>query len=208
MDYPYLTCQEFEECVKRFVARYSSALEDGGTHVSLQTSRTRRQYLTLQRAVYAKRAVSTPVHSEEDIEDDDPTNPVFEHTSDGTRIEYHIVYSATWRVPVLYVRVVTNSGEVVLDSERVCDLVTEDAEIRRAMAAVPFGGALGVTDHPELGVPFLYLHPCHTADLLRAVAAPSAQGAGLKVGPDEYLAVWMSLSGAAVGLTLPSIGYC
>ncbi|KAJ2859765.1 hypothetical protein GGH94_005925 [Coemansia aciculifera] len=212
MDYPYLTCREFEECVERFVTRYRPALEDSGTRVEQQTSSAGRQYLVLQRAVYTKRAVSTPVHNVEDIEDDDPAGPAPEHAADddGARIEYHTVYSATWRVPVLYVRVVTSSGEVVLDGERVCDMVTEDAEMRRAMAAVPFGGALGVTDHPELGVPFLYLHPCHTADLLRAVVAPPAQQeeTGQSVGPDEYLAAWLSLSGAAVGLTLPSIGYC
>ncbi|KAJ2090069.1 hypothetical protein GGI09_006185, partial [Coemansia sp. S100] len=152
MDYPYLTCREFKECVERFVKRYRSALEDSGTRVEQQTSSTGRQYLVLQRAVYTKRAVSAPVHNEENIEDDDPAGPVPEHIADdGTRIEYHTVYSATWRVPVLYVRVVTSSGEVVLDGERVCDLVTEDVEMRRAMTAVPFGGALGVTDHPELG---------------------------------------------------------
>ncbi|KAJ2696642.1 hypothetical protein H4218_004464 [Coemansia sp. IMI 209128] len=205
MDYPYLTRKEFDVCVELFVARYGSALEDGGTQVEQQTSSTGRQYLVLQRAVYAKQAVSGPVH-EGDIEDDDPTSPVFERTSDGARIEYHAVYSATWRVPVLYVRVVTSTGEVILDGERVCDMVTEDSAVRAAMAAVPFGGALGVADHPELGAPFLYLHPCHTAKLLSAVAP--GQETGPRVGPGEYLAAWMSLSGAAVGLSLPSIGYC
>ncbi|KAJ2489585.1 E2-like conjugating enzyme atg10 [Coemansia sp. RSA 2050] len=206
MDYPYLTRKEFDVCVELFVARYRSALEDSGARVEQRTSSTGRQYLVLQRAVYSKQAVSGPVH-EEDIEDDDPTSPVFERIAGGAHIEYHTVYSTTWRVPVLYVRVVTSTGEVVLDGERVCDMVTEDSAIRLAMAAVPFGGALGVGDHPELGVPFMYLHPCHTAKLLSAVVAPDQEETGVSVGPDRYLAAWMSLSGAAVGLSLPSIGY-
>ncbi|KAJ2746816.1 E2-like conjugating enzyme atg10 [Coemansia sp. BCRC 34301] len=217
-EYPHLTRPEFDACVERFLARYSSSLSASGTCFEQRTSRAGRQYLVLRRAIYAESiAVGTvaesTVFSETDIEDDDPVvvSPAStqEGTSDGTYIEYHVVYSATWRVPVLYVRVVLSDGEVVLDGAQVCDMVTGDAQVRQAMTAVPFGGALGVADHPELNAPFLYLHPCHTADLLRAVV-PSSLGCNemdvISVGPDEYLAAWLSLSGPAVGLALPACG--
>ncbi|KAJ2448401.1 hypothetical protein GGF42_005121 [Coemansia sp. RSA 2424] len=209
-DYPYLTRQEFDICVERFLARYSSALSGSGARAEKRTSSAGRQYLVLQRAIHAKRGAVKAAAFDigVDIEDDDPaaTSPVYEHENAGhdMRIEYHAVYSATWRVPVLYVRVVAGNGEVVLDGEKVCDMVTDDAQVRQAMAAVPFGGALSVVDHPELGVPFLYLHPCHTAELLRAIAPTGCRDTDvIHVGPDEYLAAWLSLSGPAVGLALP-----
>ncbi|KAJ2909028.1 E2-like conjugating enzyme atg10 [Coemansia aciculifera] len=211
-DYPYLTRQEFRTCVDRFLAQYSAALSSSGIRANKQTSiaGSGREYLVLQQAVEhstVAEAVAESLDIEVDIEDDDPSAPTarcsdtLSSSEQSRSIEYHAVYSASWRVPVLYVRMVSSTGEVTLDGKQLCDLVTSDSKVREAMAVVPFGGALGVVDHPELGVPFLYLHPCHTAELLRTV-----RGNGMIcVGFDEYLAAWLSLSGSAVGLTLPTI---
>ncbi|KAJ1813444.1 hypothetical protein LPJ75_003188 [Coemansia sp. RSA 2598] len=80
-------------------------------------------------------------------------------------------------------------------------LLISDQRVRQAVDAVDFGGALGMQDHPELGTPYMYVHPCHTATLLRTVAL----GDDVSVGCREYLAAWISLVGAAAGLALPAV---
>ncbi|KAJ1948514.1 hypothetical protein EC988_005144 [Linderina pennispora] len=114
------------------------------------------------------------------------------------RAEYHAVFSRTWQVPVLYLRVF-DGDEHVMDVEKAKRLLVRDAGLRASMDAVGFGGALGIQDHPLLNVPFLYLHPCHTATLLRSVAAAEH---GIVVGTSAYMAAWLSLTGQAAGVVL------
>jgi len=47
--------------------------------------------------------------------------------------------------------------------------------------------------HPSLQVPFLHLHPCGTADLLRNLVPANAS-------PEQYLEIWLQ---AVLSLVLP-----
>ncbi|KAJ2778333.1 E2-like conjugating enzyme atg10 [Coemansia javaensis] len=225
-EFPYLTADEFTECIGRFAARYSAVLQ-----VDIAGGR-QQQYLRIRRPLLALGAVAAEEGAEsveaegegEGLwEDCDPARSAPPPQTDGGgqseigRVEYHVVYSRTWRVPVVYVRVHTGRGgsaAVELDAGRAAELLVADGAVRGAMAAVEFGGALGLQDHPELGTPFLYLHPCHTATLLRAVTAAPAAGGGnsdggarenaVAVGAGDYVAALLSLVGPAVGLALPA----
>ncbi|KAJ2303690.1 E2-like conjugating enzyme atg10 [Coemansia sp. RSA 2706] len=214
-EFPYLTRDEFAQSIEHFVHQYAGVLAGGhATSVEIRPGHGSRQYLRICKPLFSActdhAAEDSDAASVGDLEDPDPVQPEPARTVDQGQVEYHIVHLASWRVPVLYVRVhvrgVDGSMETVMDAGRVADALVADRAVRGAMAAVEFGGALGIQDHPELGEPFMYLHPCHTATLLRAVVAPAGgQPSGVHIGQHNFIAAWLSLVGTAVGLTLPSI---
>lgn len=53
-------------------------------------------------------------------------------------------------------------------------------------------------DHPSTGLPVYFVHPCHTADAMRA----SFEGSEVK--PLEYMMLWFGIIGTSVGITLPT----
>ena len=69
--------------------------------------------------------------------------------------------------------------------------VTGDASPRRGS-----DGADGSQYHPIDDIPFVFIHPCRTADALREV------GTDLDVDLDSYLLLWLGLVGGRVGLSL------
>ncbi|KAI9012073.1 autophagocytosis associated protein [Phycomyces nitens] len=103
-------------------------------------------------------------------------------------VEHHIVYSATYRVPVLYF-VGYHADGAPLSFEEVYDwVVPECYRDSLRLAHTSTQGSLTQTDHPHLGVPAWFLHPCDTSSLMAAV------GAG-QLEPTRYLVSWLSLMG-------------
>ncbi|KAJ2161134.1 hypothetical protein GGF46_001724 [Coemansia sp. RSA 552] len=209
-DFPFLTRDEFEHCIERFRAQYTTA--NSRLDIGTASGSFGRQYLTigqtLAQAACAERSIDIDIDEVGgSLEDPDPLEQHRQRDghsfrAQGLVVEYHVVFSRSWRVPVVYVRVLNEAQETVLDVGRVYDLlVGGDPVMREAMQSVEFGGALGIQDHPELGTPYLYLHPCHTATLLRAVAAAP----DVEIDSRNYLSAFLSLVGPAVGLTLPAI---
>ncbi|KAJ2657993.1 E2-like conjugating enzyme atg10 [Coemansia sp. RSA 1200] len=233
-EYPFLTYEEFTRCIRLFEDRFGAAIRaDGSSNISIVQGRgSRAQYLQITKRLYKRDGEKRSIEEElgdsnsdveelaMSLEDPDPTRPTNHDTSTATAddmlpiesgwVDYHVAYSAGWRVPVLYLQVFVRSNDgtgqsahATMDPTAISDaLLVDDKDVRDSLAAVEFGGALGIQDHPVLGQPFTYLHPCHTATLLRTVGASFAKDA---VGAAEYVAAWLSLVGPAVGLTLPSI---
>ncbi|KAJ2501445.1 hypothetical protein GGI11_007795, partial [Coemansia sp. RSA 2049] len=233
-DYPFLTYEEFTRCIRLFKERFGAAIRaDGSSSISIVQGRgSRAQYLQITRRLYKRDGEKYSIEEElggsssssdaeelaMSLEDPDPTRSANYDASTDTAddmlsvdngwVDYHVAYSAGWRVPVLYIQVFVRSNDgagqnvhAIMDPTAILDVLSvDDKDVRESLAAVEFGGALGIQDHPVLGQPFVYLHPCHTATLLRTVGASFAKG---DVGAAEYVAAWLSLVGPAVGLTLP-----
>ncbi|KAJ2767330.1 E2-like conjugating enzyme atg10 [Coemansia nantahalensis] len=219
-EFPFLTVDEFAACAGHFVSRYGAVLDTA--YVAPAAPLPRRQpYLRIRCALLGGPSSSLENDCEDPaggwdaqcLEDADPAldaePPASVRRAEIGEVDYHIVYSPTWRVPVVYLRVqdARSAPETVMDVGRAAGMLAVDRAVRGAMADVEFGGALGIQDHPVLGVPFLYLHPCHTATLLRAVVAPPADGhaSGVSIGTANYMAALLSLVGPAVGLALPAV---
>ncbi|KAJ1646863.1 hypothetical protein J3B02_000495 [Coemansia erecta] len=212
-DFPYLTRQEFVQCISGFMDKYAEAMAATGRYTvrivnQNATTPGKRTFLEIQTLLYNKTQANpreqhslSDLEQDQDIEDADPLHPPGPRPPPSIigEVQYHVIYSPTWRVPTLYLRV-TQGPSVITDMDGIRRLLIGDWEVRQAVDAVEFGGALGVQEHPELGVPFVFVHPCHTATMLRAVV----QGE-VRVEWREYLAAWMSMVGGAVGLTLPTV---
>ncbi|KAJ2451775.1 hypothetical protein EV183_003370 [Coemansia sp. RSA 2336] len=196
-DFPFLTHAEFLRCIDQFEEQFGSLVE-----IRRDTCR-QQQFLRIYKTLLLPSDPSSgdeEIDEIEGVEDPDPIEALADDVPGVAKaahgqVEYHVVYSASWRVPVLYMRVVlSDQSQVVLDIKQATKLLVADQQVRGAIEAVEFGGALGIQDHPVLNEPFLYLHPCHTATLLRAVGVP--------IDATNYMSAWLSLTGSAVGLTL------
>ncbi|KAJ1881322.1 hypothetical protein LPJ57_001681 [Coemansia sp. RSA 486] len=218
-EYPYLTRQEFDRCINGFMEKYADALaaSDRYTARTVSGSGSSRKYLEIQSSLHSTaqtdQSESTNniegLEDHQDLEDTDPLYAVSHpqsterniSTTPIAQVQYHIMYSSTWRVPMMYMRVTAGSTGVVTSMDAIRQMLVCDQQVRQAVEAVEYGGALSIQDHPELGVPYMYVHPCHTATLLRTVAL----GADVSIGCSEYIAAWVSLIGAAIGLALPAV---
>lgn len=103
-----------------------------------------------------------------------------------TRWEYHVLYSASYQVPLLYFNAWHLNGQLlsldeVLEAVHLC---------HKSSVLQNKWSALTQQEHPYLRRPFYFLHPCKSNDL-----------------PDfntgSFLLTWLSSVGPVVGLHLP-----
>jgi ubiquitin-like-conjugating enzyme ATG10 len=66
-----------------------------------------------------------------------------------------------------------------------------------ASQAVGIIGGLTLVDHPEIGKPVFFIHPCRTQEAVRDVLGPK------HVDGLEWLMIWFGVIGTAVGLSVP-----
>ena len=71
--------------------------------------------------------------------------------NDFVNFEYHIAYSTSYCVPVLYFRACYNDGKFVR-----LDKTLDSNEVTQA-------------EHPVLGTPFFFIHPCETKSMLKVL---------------------------------------
>ncbi|NWI89851.1 ATG10 enzyme, partial [Pitta sordida] len=111
------------------------------------------------------------------------------------RYEYHVLYSSSYQVPVLYFRACFLDGRPLTLDEiwRSVHACFQDRLQQRPWDTIT------QQEHPVLGQPFFVLHPCRTQEFISAVRS----------GPRghhrhrNYITLWLSTVGPVVGLNLP-----
>ncbi|KAL9695633.1 hypothetical protein quinque_014918 [Culex quinquefasciatus] len=105
---------------------------------------------------------------EVELDEDPSAAQVDTVTTDLYRFEYHVVYSISYQVPVLYFNVFKRNPAAARGSlVGFTELAGESREQLRQ--------TLTQMEHPALFKPFLGLHPCKTANVLGAL--PDSQNA-------------------------------
>ncbi|KAJ3595206.1 hypothetical protein NHX12_004510 [Muraenolepis orangiensis] len=97
--------------------------------------------------------------------------------------EYHILFSCSYGMPVLYFTVFDLEGRSVC-LEQVWDLVHPN--YRKRLQQSPWS-TITQQEHPMLGRPFFVLHPCKTEEFMKV----------------NHLVTWLSVVAPLVGLDLP-----
>lgn len=102
--------------------------------------------------------------------------------------EYHVLYSHSYSVPILYFNAWTNDGRLLSleDMWRRVHANFQDSLQENRWSV------LTQQEHPVLRRPFYLLHPCHTAHLLGCFQGKSP----------NIVITWLSTVGPVVGLTL------
>jgi ubiquitin-like-conjugating enzyme ATG10 len=93
-------------------------------------------------------------------EDGEPYSVEVKRVKDPLIWEYHIVYSPSYSVPVLYFNLYDKSGKRLGHEETLNYLKLESEQMKNINTIV------SQVEHPLLRVPYYYLHPCHTSELL------------------------------------------
>ncbi|XP_071657853.1 ubiquitin-like-conjugating enzyme ATG10 isoform X3 [Patagioenas fasciata] len=133
------------------------------------------------------------LHVEESLDDSQVAGVCA--TEEVVRYEYHVLYSSSYQVPVLYFRACFLDGRpLTLD------------EIWRSVHACyqahllegPWD-TITQQEHPLLGQPFFVLHPCRTNEFMSSVLT----GTRTQNRHTNYIILWLSTVGPVVGLNLP-----
>ncbi|CAH0493256.1 unnamed protein product [Peronospora farinosa] len=112
-------------------------------------------------------------------------------------LEFHIVYHTIYQTPVLYFRVSAVDG-LPLPSE----IVTHEVKFPGSNGRSTF---VAMEEHPILGKPFSFLHPCETAAAMQLLQAQIQTNDSTKtlseVKVPRYLASWLSLVQPLTGIS-------
>ncbi|XP_007941665.1 ubiquitin-like-conjugating enzyme ATG10 [Orycteropus afer afer] len=118
-----------------------------------------------------------------------------EATSKVIKYEYHVLYSCSYQVPVLYFRASFLDGRP-LTLKDIWEGVHECYKSRLLQG--PWD-TISQQEHPILGQPFFVLHPCKTSEFMLPVVKNSE-----KINRNiNYITSWLSVIGPVVGLNLP-----
>ncbi|XP_073090601.1 ubiquitin-like-conjugating enzyme ATG10 isoform X2 [Manis javanica] len=116
----------------------------------------------------------------------------------GTEVikyEYHVLYSYSYQVPVLYFRASFLDGRP-LTLKNIWEGVHECYKTRLLQG--PWD-TITQQEHPVLGQPFFVLHPCKTDEFMTPMLKNSQ-----KINRRfNYITSWLSIVGPVVGLNLP-----
>ncbi|XP_032752943.1 ubiquitin-like-conjugating enzyme ATG10 [Rattus rattus] len=127
------------------------------------------------------------------VDDSEALGPVA--AAEVIRQEYHVLYSCSYQVPVLYFRASFLDGRP-LALEDIWEGVHECYKPRLLQG--PWD-TITQQEHPILGQPFFVLHPCKTNEFMTAVLKNSQ-----KINRNvNYITSWLSIVGPVVGLNLP-----
>ncbi|XP_065069093.1 ubiquitin-like-conjugating enzyme ATG10 [Rhopilema esculentum] len=115
-------------------------------------------------------------------------------SGDGREVMYmyHIIYNASYSVPVLYFTAMTKDGKSLELDEiwgQVPDVYGD--------ALVDKWSFLTQTEHPLLGYPVFHIHPCNTAKMMGNLLPVD-----IHTSKHRYVPLWLSAVGPLVGLHL------
>ncbi|GAV76526.1 Autophagy_act_C domain-containing protein [Cephalotus follicularis] len=113
--------------------------------------------------------------------------------------DFHIVYNASYRVPVLYFRAYCSDGQPLLLDEIEKDLPACSAKLLLESKWT----FISQEEHPYLNRPWYKVHPCGTSEWMKLLALGDAVQAKNGVSIEQYLVSWLSVVGQVVGLKIP-----
>ncbi|CAI7673494.1 unnamed protein product [Penicillium viridicatum] len=193
--FPFLAQSEFEGACQDLADRCTSAQNICWPAIRLLTKPDGTS-LRITKYVDVPNPLEVPALEHlEDSQDEDPEALVRAKSQPSLQIDYDILLSPTYQVPVLYFGLRWhNHGPLGLDE--VYQYVVPE-RYRQELKSVGVMGGISMGYHPDSGAPAFFVHPCNTADAMANIA--DAQS----VTPGSYLLIWLGLVGHCVNLHVP-----
>lgn len=165
-----LHLEEFKKCAKEFLS-LSSSIDDGW---SLKRTDKDVYYLEKRNTVHnsiAQNSKNSEVYNQE------PENGF-------SVMVYHIIYSTSYSVPVLYFNAYHENGKL-LSLDEIWNKIP-----KCYLSEIDKWSTITQQEHPILGIPYFMIHPCYTADFMKNHSTTN------------YLICWLSTVGPLAGLQL------
>ncbi|RDX53108.1 hypothetical protein OH76DRAFT_1494773 [Lentinus brumalis] len=186
-----LTRSDFDQACKAYVDAHRNARASGVKDYPAGWIWTEHPYVLNLGYLSRTRHLSGTPHPRTDVgEADDFNHPsveeddaVWHSTEESLTCNQYVVYSATFGVPAFYFTLHDRSG-----SPLALEQVVQSALFRPNTLPSPDGNTFAVTlphsafsllsqgDHPTLGTPSWYLHPCNTAEVVGEIMAEVEEG--------------------------------
>ncbi|KAJ5894400.1 Atg10p [Penicillium taxi] len=131
----------------------------------------------------------------QELVEDDPEALIRIDRNPTLHIDYDIVLSPTYQVPILYFALRWINYDAPIGLDAVYRYVVP-AHYQSELKNVGVMGGISMGYHPISGTPAFFIHPCNTAEAM-------AQIAGQNVTPGLYLLLWLGLVGHCVNLHVP-----
>ncbi|KAL3441148.1 hypothetical protein BJX65DRAFT_314099 [Aspergillus insuetus] len=206
--FPFLAHDEFESACRAFLDRVRTARSSivQWSSIRLQSTgpilKISQTLLSSDPSLSQHDASTSPLHSQgvydpqlEACEEDLEALVRAADTYDNLQVDYDIILSDTYQVPVLYF--VLRQADRLLGIEEVYHYLVP-RQYRKNIQRVGIMGGISFGYHPVSGTPAFFVHPCNTADAMKDTAT------GQGIGPEGYLIVWLGLIGNCLRLQLPS----
>lgn len=162
-------------------------------------------YLALERVYHIGEGSQEKIVESNNFEDADIVgdDAWVQSSSDDVHVyDFHVVYSFSYKVPVLYFQGHQAGGQLLT-----LDEIKEDLP-SRSLKVLNESKWTFVTreEHPHLSRPWFTLHPCGTSDWMKLLLEQTKL-ADMDQSL-QYLPAWLSVVGQAVGLKIPLELYC
>ncbi|XP_006350430.1 ubiquitin-like-conjugating enzyme ATG10 isoform X2 [Solanum tuberosum] len=128
------------------------------------------------------------------------TTEVQKDSKERHHYDFHVIYSSSFRVPVLYFRAYCSDGEPLAIEDLEKDFPAYTAQ----ELAVSKWTFITREEHPYLNRPWYTLHPCGTSEWMKLLFSnePSVVSQG-GVAIEKYLTSWFSVVSPVFGFKIP-----
>ncbi|KAL6271060.1 hypothetical protein ACE6H2_027971 [Prunus campanulata] len=177
-----------------------------------QLQQQRQGYLSLEKTCLPGSSKKGHVASQEDVDEISLTegeeevepvdNATLVETNNSPQVcyyDFHIVYSDSYRVPVLYFRSYYIDGHPLALDEIEKDLPACSAKVLLESKWT----FITQEEHPYLNRPWYKLHPCGTSEWMKLLFLGDDSLAKNGVAVEQYLVSWLSVVGQVVGIRIP-----
>ncbi|CAL0324381.1 unnamed protein product [Lupinus luteus] len=148
------------------------------------------------RSSTSKEESNTP-HGEEELLD--YATLVQSNCNEVSHYDFHIVYSPSYRAPILYFRAYHSDGRPLSFDEIEKDLPGHSSKLLSESKWT----FITNEEHPYLNRPWYKLHPCGTSDWMKLLFHSDTSLNKNGFGIEQYLVSWFSVIGQVVGLKIP-----
>ncbi len=191
----YLNRSEFNENISEIYIK-SKQLQDFSWNL-IKCQKTIDQQTSQHKFSYIKVEPTVACFQKEDVIYMEKLNQRLVELNPGFKeivsFVYHIVYSDSYNVPVLYLNAFKSSG-LQLNSEEFKQLFMAHEQIshQSAESRLHLVNLLSQQEHPLVFKPFYFLHPCKTAEWMQATKIECNIEASVTLGKINYTLKWMS----------------
>ncbi|GMH43241.1 hypothetical protein BSKO_11163 [Bryopsis sp. KO-2023] len=204
---------EFEEGA-RALAECCSRLDGSPSWEWLASSRKESLEdsgcLAVKHVIYLDKNLELPQEKEEecDQQEDEAGMKALPSGIDSHFYDFHVIYSHSYRVPVLWFRGQTPDGTPLGFTQILQDFPQLRSAVERMSGD---SAAVSANEHPLLHTPWYFVHPCQTPSFMslllkeqRHPADSEGKGGGERKGLN-FLVSWFSVVLPAFGLQPPNI---
>ena len=202
--FPHLTDLEFEAGCSDLLEKFRRRIHTQNEWISVEIiDQYEIRQLRITKALSTAGRAPTSDENETELDDleDDDEEALQQACKIGPVVNYDIILSPTYRVPVLYISIADSQHRFPPTMATLYEHLIPPT-FKAQIEAVGVIGGITITDHAVTNRPVFFIHLCQTAAVMEASVGER------NVTADEYLTIWIGALGKCAGLEVPLAIMC